>query len=232
MGHKKSVLFSNLFFLCFYLISHYWHGSINELSTFFSRLRKCVKLKPIAIINTIFFSSYLLCISVYVYIYSLEFSNIIYSNPPASRQNNTNHNTTKITELHDINMVSITYNTIILSSTNYSSHRTGIAASAFAFLGFAFFWKDWYVNKNNQTIFSLFPSSLSLYSIVLMLSYVFTNNYLLSVYVLDYHTHTGLNTCIKEHTLVFFVQSKASCFLCSGFTYTAKSLFMTSNCYD
>jgi hypothetical protein len=118
----KSVLFSNLFFLCFYLISHYWHGSINELSTFFSRLLKCVKLKPIAIINTIFFSSYLLCISVYVCIYSLEFSNIIYSNPPASHQNNTNHTTTKRTELHDINMVSITYNTIILSSTNYSSH--------------------------------------------------------------------------------------------------------------
>ena len=110
------------FFFVFILSRITGMALLTNCRLFSFRLLKCVKLKPIAIINTIFFSSYLLCISVYVCIYSLEFSNIIYSNPPASHQNNTNHNTTKRTELHDINMVSITYNTIILSSTNYSSH--------------------------------------------------------------------------------------------------------------
>ena len=121
MGHNKKVsLLVTYFFFVFILSCITGMALLTNCRLFFFRLRKCVKLKPIAITNTIFFSSYLLCISVYVCIYSLEFSNIIYSILPVSHQNNTNHNTMKRTELHDSNMVSITYNTIILSSTNYS----------------------------------------------------------------------------------------------------------------
>ena len=101
-------------FVC--LVSMYfWFVSINGLSLLFFRLLKYVKLKPIAIINTIPFP-----FIVYWLIQHWVSRNNV---QPILRLNKHKQiNIIDCGELHDTtNVVYIMHNTIILSSTNYSS---------------------------------------------------------------------------------------------------------------
>ena len=105
-----------------------------------------MKAKPIAIINTIFFSSY--CISVYaasIFKYTVCTKQYCFSVKTRTREADYGEKW-----LHGINMVSRMHNNIIiLSSTNYSSH-TGIDDAAILLFQICIVWKDWCVN-NGET---------------------------------------------------------------------------------